>query len=111
MNPGTTVRLLQALWPDAVPRLRFLEQARAWTHAEDDGLNLLAEAFDLHIREAPVPYLRRTILEFSLPQHEEALGWLQGVLGALQNHGIQTRVLGRDEIVELTHWILNPRLE
>lgn len=111
MNPGSRVRLLQALWPDAVPRLRFLEQVSDWKHTPHDGLDTLAQALELYIRESPIPYLRRTILEFSLPQHEEAIGWLQGLLGALQNYGIQARVLRQEEIIELTHWVLNPRLE
>ena len=64
------LRLLQLFWPDPKPRLAFQEQVEKLGAPAEEGL-------DIHIKikgcpclsRNPLPYIRRTILEFAFPGH------------------------------------------
>ena len=112
LQPGWTVRLLQIFWPDARPRLVFQEQVAGWGGAEarGEGQELLNQGLRLHLQAAPLPFVRRTILEFALPG-EAGLAWWAGLPGLLTAYGLQVHPLAQDEIEKLAHRLLNPDLE
>jgi hypothetical protein len=117
VQPGRAVRMLQIFWPDPQPRQAFIEQARTWENGagknggegEEEGVMLLHQGLLLFAQEAPLPFSRRTILEFVLPNKED-IAWWEGLPGLLQPYGIHVRLLSPDEIQELAHWIFNPEL-
>ena len=76
-----------------------------------EGLKLLHDALLLHIREAPLPFIRRTVIEFVYPGTEDALAWWEGIQGNLLNFGLKTQPLTPENIQELARWVLNPRLD
>ncbi len=137
MFPGWTVRLLQLFWPDPVPRQAFQCQvencqlgaahqvgaARRVGAAQkmngentgpapmNEGQALLREGLLLFVQSAPLPFARRTILEFVLTGQNESLAWWEGMSGTLQEFGLRVRPLSAEEILELARWVFNPNLE
>ena len=110
--PGWTVRILQIFWPDPVPRDAFQKQAETWpTDGKGEGPKLLHDMLLLHIREAPLPFIRRTVIEFVYPGTEDALAWWEGIQGNLLTFGLKTEPLPPEKIQELARWVLNPRLD
>ena len=116
--PGWSVRILQIFWPDPFPRDAFQKQAETWpvdlpaqAGGKEEGLKLLHDALLLHIREAPLPFIRRTVIEFVYPGSEDALAWWEGIQGNLLNFGLKTQPLTPENIQELARWVLNPRLD
>ena len=128
--PGWSVRILQIFWPDPVPRDAFQKQAETWPvdgkepalpapvpqaqvslPKKGEGLKLLHDALLLHIREAPLPFIRRTVIEFVYPGTEDALAWWEGIQGNLLTFGLKTEPLPPEKIQELAQWIFNPKLE
>lgn len=110
MQPGWTLRLLQLFWPDPEPRLTFQQQAQGWTKPESDGLDILYQGLLLAVQQYPLPFVRRTILEFVLPG-DEGMAWWEGLSGLCGSFGIRVRYLNQTEIESLTRWVLNPNLE
>jgi hypothetical protein len=110
MQPGWTLRLLQLFWPDPEPRLAFQEQAEIWGVPAEEGLDILFQGLSMSIQEQPLPYTRRTILEFVFPG-DEGVAWWDGLSGLCQGFGIRVLLLSTDQIQELAHWLLNPRLD
>lgn len=112
LQPGWTVRLLQLFWPDPQPRLAFQKQVASWEGqgVRGEGLELLSQGLLIHLQEAPLPFVRRTILEFSLVG-EEGLAWWEGLPGLMAAYGIQVQALSPPEIELLARRILNPELE
>lgn len=108
MQPGWVVRLLQLFWPDPAPRARFQQQAQAW-HANSDGVALLQQSLLLFSQSAPLPFGRRTFLEFVLPG-DEGLAWWEGLPGLWQPFGLRLSPLSADELGQLAHQIFNPAL-
>jgi hypothetical protein len=111
LAPGWTVRLLQVTWPDPEPRQAFLAQAKAWEGGGGEELETLRQGLNLYLEGFPLPYRRRTLLEFVLPPGAEGLGWWAGVAGMLKRYGLLFMPLGQEEIQVLAHHILNPELE
>lgn len=130
MFPGWTVRVLQLFWPDPVPRQVFqcqVETCRVGAARKMNGENagatmsegraLLREGLLLFVQSAPLPFARRTILEFVLVDQNESLAWWEGVSGMLQEFGLCVRSLSAEEILpsrccaELARWVFNPNLE
>lgn len=109
---GWTMRVLQAVWPDALPRQAFLDAAEQWPKPAHEGLTVLAEGLRLFLLEAPLPYMRRTVVELAVPfnQTEDALAFLDGAIAMLAGYGVQVRVLNEEEIAALAHGLLNPRV-
>jgi hypothetical protein len=64
----------------------------------------------MSIQEQPLPYIRRTILEFVFPG-EEGISWWEGMSGLCQRFGIRVLFLSTEQIQGLAHWMLNPRLD
>lgn len=112
MQPGWVLRVLQISWPDAEPRQAFREQVSGWGAAADnsDGRELLHQGMALFLDEAPLPYTRRTILEF-VALTEEAQAWWTGLPGLGAVFGVRVKPLCREEIETLAQRIFNPDLE
>ena len=110
MQPGWTLRLLQLFWPDPEPRLAFQAQVQVWRSSETEGLDILRRGLLLAVQEYPLPYVRRTVLEFVLPG-DEGLAWWEGLTGLCAGFGLRLHYLDRAEVEELARWVLNPNLE
>lgn len=109
-QPGWTLRLLQLFWPDPEPRLEFQKQVRQWKSPNTEGLDILYQGLSLAVQEYPLPFVRRTVLEFVLPG-DEGLAWWEGLSGLCAGFGLRVRYLDQTAVQELTRWILNPTLE
>lgn len=110
MQPGWTLRLLQLFWPDPEPRLAFQKQIQNWNSPAAEGLDILHQGLLLAVREYPLPFVRRTVLEFVLPS-DEGIAWWEGLSGLCAGFGLKVRYLDQTDIESLTRWILNPNLE
>lgn len=111
LAPGWAVRLLQVTWPDPGPRRAFLAQLEAWEGSGEEELEMLRQGLQLYLEGFPLPYRRRTLLEFVLPPGGEAVGWWVGVAGSLERYGLVLTPLGQEEILALARHLLNPELE
>ncbi len=110
MQPGWTLRLLRLFWPDPEPRLAFQEQARCWRLPDAEGLDILHQGLLLAIQEYPLPFVRRTVLEF-VPPGDEGIAWWEGLSGLCASFGLRVNYLQQAGIEELIRWVLNPNLE
>lgn len=110
IQPGWTLRLMQVFWPDPEPRITFQRQVQEWKIPKIEGLNILQQGLVLATQEYPLPFVRRTILEFVQPG-DEGLAWWEGLTGLCAGFGIRVSYLEQARIEELTRWILNPNLE
>jgi hypothetical protein len=110
MQPGLTLRLLQLFWPDPEPRLEFQKQVQSWKKSNAEGLDILHQGVLLAVQEYPLPFVRRTILEFVLPGNE-GLAWWEGLSGLCAGFGLRVGYLDQAAIEGLTRWVLNPNLE
>ena len=70
MQPGWTLRLLQLFWSDPEPRLEFQQWVQKWNLPSSEGLDILHQGLLLAIQEYPLPFVRRTVLEFVLVGNE-----------------------------------------
>ncbi len=110
MQSGWTLRFLQLFWPDPGPRLAFQKQLNNWRLPEVEGLEILHEGLLLAVQQYPLPFARRTILEFVLPG-EEGLAWWAGLTGLCAGFGLHIHFLDQVGIERLIRWVLNPNLE
>jgi hypothetical protein len=110
MQPGWTLRLLQLFWPDPRPRLEFQKHIKKWTSHDTEGLDILHQGLLLAVQEYPLPFVRRTILEFVLPG-DEGIAWWEGLTGLCAGFGLKVRYLDQSAVEGLTRWVLNPNLE
>ncbi|MBK7317723.1 hypothetical protein [Candidatus Villigracilis affinis] len=110
MQPGWTLRLLQLFWPDPEPRLEFQKQVQRWNTPATEGLDILHQGLTLAVQEYPLPFVRRTVLEFVLPG-DEGIAWWEGVSGLCASFGLRIRYLDHTSIEGLTRWVHNPNLE
>jgi len=107
MQPGWTIRILQLFWPDPVPREAFHRQVQKWQDGESVGLSILQQGLLLSIQQSPLPFSRRTLLEFVFPG-DEGLAWWEGMSGMCQGFGVRVNPLAGDEIRHLVQWVFNP---
>ena len=110
IQPGWTLRLMQVFWPDPEPRIAFQGKVKSWKIPNVEGLDILQQGLILATQEYPLPFVRRTILEFVLPG-DEGLAWWEGMTGLCAGFGLRINFLNRVEIETLMRWILNPSLE
>jgi hypothetical protein len=110
IQPGWTLRLLQLFWPDPEPRLEFQKQVSQWETHVSEGLDILHQGLSLAVQEYPLPFVRRTVLEFVLPG-DALIAWWEGLSGLCAGFGLRIRYLDRNAIEGLTRWVLNPNLE
>lgn len=110
MQPGWTLRFLQLFWPDPEPRLTFQEQAEKWGVPAEEGLDILFQGLSMSIQEQPLPYIRRTVLEFVFPG-DEGVAWWEGLGGLCQGFGLRFSPLSDEDILVLSHQILNLHFE
>jgi len=110
MQPGWTLRLLQIFWPDPEPRLEFQKHLQKWETPKTEGLDILHQGLLLAVQEYPLPFVRRTVLEFVLPG-DEGIAWWEGLSGLCAGFGLRIRYLDQSAIEGLTRWVLNPNLE
>ena len=109
MQPGWTLRLLQTFWPDPEPRLAFQRQAQGWGKPASDGLDILHQGLLLSTEQFPLPFGRRTILEFVFPG-EEGIAWWEGLSGLCQGFGVRIAYQPVEEIQALLKWVFAPSL-
>jgi hypothetical protein len=111
LQPGWAVRWLQICWPDPEPRKRFCGRLQDWhgRGGEVEGRELLRQGLWLFAQQAPLPFIRRTVLEFPSPG-DEGLAWWEGLPGLMLAYGLQVTPLSLDAIQELARWIFNPTL-
>jgi len=110
IQPGWTLRILQLFWPDPEPRLEFQHQVQNWSKPGTEGLDILHQGLTLAIQEYPLPFVRRTVLEFVLPG-DEGVAWWEGLSGVCAGFGLRMRYLDQTAVEGLTRWVLNPNLE
>ena len=110
MQPGWTLRLFHTFWPDSEPRLAFQRQARGWQKPASDGLDILQQGLLLSTEQFPLPFGRRTILEFVFPG-EEGIDWWEGLSGLCQGFGVRIVYQPALEIQTLLKWIFAPSLD
>lgn len=109
MQPGWTLRLLQVFWPDSRPRQAFQRQAQGWLVPASEGLDILHQGLLFAVDQFPLPFERRTILEFVFPG-EEGLAWWDGLGGLCQTYGIQCEALNAQHITVLAQRVCSPSL-
>jgi len=109
MQPGWTVRLLQTFWPDPEPRLAFQRQAQVWQKPAADGLDILHQGLLLSTEQFPLPFGRRTILEFVYPG-EEGVAWWEGLGGLCQGFGVRLCHLSNQDIQGMLCWVFAPAI-
>jgi len=110
IQPGWTVRLLQLFWPNPDPRLEFQKQVTSWKTPATEGLDILHQGLLLAVQEYPLPFVRRTVLEFVLSSGE-GIAWWEGLSGLCAGFGLRICYLDRAAIEALASWILNPSLD
>jgi hypothetical protein len=110
MQPGWTLRLLQVFWPESQPRMAFQDHAGDWRVPESDGLDILHQGLLLALEQFPLPFGRRTILEFVYPG-DEGIAWWQGLGGLCQGFGVRFVYLEVSELQSILNWIFNPALD
>jgi hypothetical protein len=110
MQPGWILRLLQLFWPDPEPRLAFQEHVKDYKQRGAEGLDILHQGLLLAIEEYPLPFVRRTVLEFVLPG-DEGIAWWDGLQGLCIGFGLRMCYRDQAAIETLARWILNPSLE
>lgn len=110
IQPGWSLRELQMFWPDPDPRLEFQRQVQKWGKPTTEGLDILHQGLLLAVQEYPLPFVRRTVLEFVLPG-EEGIAWWEGLSGLCAGFGLRVCYLDQSAIRELAGWILNPHLD
>ena len=110
MQPGWTLRLLQLFWPDPEPRLEFQKQVSRWARPDTEGLDILHQGLLLAVQEYPLPFVRRTVVEFVLPG-DEGIAWWEGLSGLSAGFGLKVHYLDQSAVEGLTRWVLNPSLE
>ncbi len=110
IQPGWTLRVMQVFWPDPEPRVEFQDRVKKWDKPNADGLDILHQGLILATQEYPLPFVRRTILEFVLPG-DEGLAWWEGLTGLCAGFGVRVGYLDQAGIEALTRWVLNPNLE
>lgn len=73
-------------------------------------MDILHQGLLLATQEYPLPFVRRTVLEFVLPGNE-GVAWWEGLTGLCAGFGLRVHFLGPREIEDLARWLLNPSLE
>ncbi|MBX3038588.1 MAG: hypothetical protein KF758_16880 [Anaerolineales bacterium] len=109
MQPGWTLRVMQLFWPDPHPRLEFQKQIQNWKAPTTEGLDILYQGLQLAVQEYPLPFVRRTVLEFVLPG-EEGIAWWEGMSGLCAGFGLRVHYLDQAAVEGLTQWVFNPNL-
>lgn len=62
-----------------------------------------------YIQQAPLPFARRTVLEFVV-SGEEGLAWWDGIGGLCRGFGIRVVRMDAEQIQALAKWLFNPML-
>jgi len=101
MQPGWTLRIVQLFRPDPEPRLEFQKQVNRWNAPGTEGLDILHQGLSPAVQEYPLPFVRRTVLEFVLPG-DECIAWWEGLSGLCAGFGLQIRYLDQTAIEALT---------
>jgi hypothetical protein len=107
LRPGWTLNLKQIYWPDPAPRVAFLQGLEAWQNHHSAGLEILHRGLKVAVQRQPLPFLRRTILEFVLPGRE-GLAWWEGLQGLCDSYGVELSYLEAAEIRQIASRLFNP---
>ncbi len=110
IQPGWALRLLQLFWPDPEPRLEFQKQVIQWKRPDTEGLDILHQGLLLAVQEYPLPFVRRTVLEFVLPG-DEGIAWWEGLSELCNGFGLKIFYLSESSIFQLSRWLLDPQLD
>ena len=90
--------------------MEFQKQVQRWNTPVTEGLDILHQGLSLAVQEYPLPFVRRTVLEFVLPG-DEGVAWWEGLGGLCAGFGLRIRFMDQNAIEGLTRWVLNPNLE
>lgn len=78
-----------------------------------EGLDILHQGLILAVQEYPLPFVRRTVLEFVSPSDEgkalrggEWVAWWEGVVGLYAGFGLRILYLDHNAIEGLTRWVV-----
>ncbi len=93
-----------------MPRLAFQRQAHNWQKPASNGLDILHQGLLLSTEQFPLPFGRRTILEFVF-LGDEGLAWWEGLGGLCQGFGVRIGYLSISDIQTLLKWVFNPALD
>ncbi|MCX7590478.1 hypothetical protein QYE77_14695 (plasmid) [Thermanaerothrix sp. 4228-RoL] len=109
LPPGRTLRFLQVIWVDPGQRLNFYRNftARSVVTAETEELYRTMDEF---LRSYPLPYSRRTYLEFAARGLAEELTWWLGIPGMMEMYGVRVQFLDAAKLVGLLRQVTNPGL-
>ena len=107
LQAGQTIRIMQIYWPDSEPRTAFLQRLEGWENHKTEGQDILYQGLSLAAQQLPLPFLRRTFIEY-VCQGEGGLAWWEGLPDSCASYGVQAKYLGAREIQELAYRILNP---
>jgi hypothetical protein len=110
IQPGWTINFRQIYWPDPAPRAAFLHNVDCWANHKTEGLDILHRGLAMALQRQPLPFLRRTILEFVLPGNE-GLAWWEGLQGLCDSYGVELRYLDAAEIQQIAYRVFNPGFE
>lgn len=110
MQPGWGIRILQVFWPDQRPRQLFQEHLQKWPTPKTEGTSLLYDSLVYSADSIPLPFSRRTILEFVYPGNE-GLTWWEGLVGIFRSYGVLMQYLNPTEVQQLIYRIFNPMVE
>jgi hypothetical protein len=110
MQPGWTLRLFQTFWPDPEPRLKFQHQVQDWPKPASNGLDIIHQGLLISAEQFPLPFGRRTILEFVFPG-EEGIAWWEGLGGLCQGFGVGISYQAVPEIFVLLKWVFAPSID
>jgi hypothetical protein len=94
----------------AAPDLLAGPSAKTGFSAPSTGLDILHQGLLLSTEQFPLPFGRRTILEFVFPGNE-GLAWWEGLGGLCQGFGVRISYQSVPEIQGLLKWVFAPSID
>jgi len=113
---GWVVRFTQVYWPEVEIRQEFIQHVQKRMSPGENKDDVRSIFYDglllaLHPSETPLPFARRTFLEYFVTD-EISLDWWETLAGVLQrDYGIKMIYLDEAAITNISKWILNPQLD
>jgi len=109
LPPGGAIRFMQTVFLSPVQRMEFYQSFLAYPSC-DGPLAVLRDAFDEFLRSYPLPYSRKTYIEYIHAGSPEQISWWLGITGLLEPFGLRLIPLSADDLVELVRVVTNPNI-